>query len=97
MVAFTVRGWRRIYVASIEYLTERRIRDNALSEASGELCLFVPPAVDASPPDMWDLRGWTKLPQNRNLRHPAVLTSHLMRHLYRDPKFIVLVREPVER
>ena len=46
---------------------------------------------------MWDFRGWTKLPQNRDLRHPAVLTPHLMRHLYRDPKFIILVREPVER
>ena len=53
--------------------------------------------VDGSPPDMWEFRGWTQLPQNRNLRNPAVLTPHLMRHLYRDPKFLILVREPVER
>ena len=53
--------------------------------------------MDASPPDMWEFRGWKKLPQNRNLRHPVVLTPHLMYHLYRDPKFIVLLREPVEK
>ncbi|XP_070196897.1 carbohydrate sulfotransferase 15-like isoform X3 [Littorina saxatilis] len=53
--------------------------------------------LDGSPLDMWDLRGWTQLPQNRNLRQPAVLTPHLMRHLYRDPKFLILARDPVER
>ncbi|KAK7469481.1 hypothetical protein BaRGS_00036502, partial [Batillaria attramentaria] len=46
---------------------------------------------------MWDLRGWPLLPQNRGLREPAVLTPHLMKHVYRNPKFIVLMREPVER
>ncbi|XP_025086820.1 carbohydrate sulfotransferase 15-like isoform X1 [Pomacea canaliculata] len=53
--------------------------------------------LDASPPDMWDFRGWSLLPQNKGLREPKVLTPHLMRHLYRDPKFIVLMRDPVER
>ncbi|KAK7469480.1 hypothetical protein BaRGS_00036501, partial [Batillaria attramentaria] len=53
--------------------------------------------LDGSPPDMWDFRGWNLLPQNRGLREPAVLTPHLMKHVYRDPKFIVLLREPVER
>ena len=53
--------------------------------------------MDASPSDMWEFRGWKKVPQNRNLLHPAVLTPHLMYHLYRDPKFIVLLREPVEK
>lgn len=53
--------------------------------------------LDGSPTDMWDFRGWDRLPQNRHLRHPAVLTPHLMQHLYRDPKFIVIVREPIER
>ncbi|XP_076468341.1 carbohydrate sulfotransferase 15-like [Babylonia areolata] len=53
--------------------------------------------LDGSPPDMWDLRGWTQLAQNRGLRHPAVITPHLMRHLYREPKFIVLARNPVDR
>ncbi|KAK7480816.1 hypothetical protein BaRGS_00027982, partial [Batillaria attramentaria] len=53
--------------------------------------------VDASPPDMWDFRGWIWLPQNRNLSEPQVLTPHIMQHLYRDPKFLVLMRDPVER
>ena len=67
------------------------------SIGSDELCSYVSPPVDASPPDMWDFRGWSRLPQNRKLRRPAVMTPHLMHHLYRDPKFIVLVRDPVER
>ena len=47
--------------------------------------------------DFWDFRGWTRIPQNKGLREPAVLTPHLMRHLYKDPKFIVILRNPVDR
>ena len=75
------------------FIVDTHVR--TLSEVTN--CSYVSSPVDASPPDMWDFRGWIKLPQNRNLHHPVVLTPHLMYHLYRDPKFIVLVREPVER
>ncbi|XP_041360480.1 carbohydrate sulfotransferase 15-like [Gigantopelta aegis] len=52
---------------------------------------------DASPPDFWDFRGWPLLPQNHGLKEPKVLTPHLMKHLYREPKFILLLRNPTDR
>ncbi|XP_071113588.1 carbohydrate sulfotransferase 15-like [Haliotis cracherodii] len=52
---------------------------------------------DGTPLDFWDFRGWTNIPQNEGLEEPEVLTPHLMRHLYRDPKFIILLRNPTER
>ena len=54
-------------------------------------------AGDASPPDFWDFRGWPLLPQNHGLNEPEVLTPHLMKHLYRNPKFILLLRNPTDR
>ena len=47
--------------------------------------------------DFWDFRAWPLIPQNRGLQEPMVLTPHLMKHLYRDPKFIIIMRDPVER
>ncbi|XP_046544997.1 carbohydrate sulfotransferase 15-like, partial [Haliotis rubra] len=52
---------------------------------------------DGTPLDFWDFRGWTIIPQNEGLEEPEVLTPHLMSHLYRDPKFIILLRNPTER
>ncbi|XP_067676198.1 carbohydrate sulfotransferase 15-like [Haliotis asinina] len=52
---------------------------------------------DATPSDFSDFRGWPKIPQNTGLKKPVVLTPHLMRHLYRDPKFILIFRNPTDR
>ena len=54
-------------------------------------------AGDGTPIDFWDFRAWPLIPQNKGLSEPAVLTPHLMRHLYPDPKFIVIMRNPVDR
>ncbi|XP_071114651.1 carbohydrate sulfotransferase 15-like [Haliotis cracherodii] len=52
---------------------------------------------EATPEDFCDFRGWPKIPQNAGLEKPVVLTPHLMRHVYTDPKFIVLFRNPTDR
>ncbi|XP_059159239.1 carbohydrate sulfotransferase 15-like isoform X2 [Physella acuta] len=52
---------------------------------------------DASPPDFWDFRGWTNISQNRNYNVPRVVTPHLMKHFYENPKFILMFRDPIER
>ncbi|KAK3729053.1 hypothetical protein RRG08_005426 [Elysia crispata] len=52
---------------------------------------------DGTPMDFWDFRGWPEDPQNAGLSEPRFLTPHAMRHLYRDPKFIVMVRNPIDR
>ncbi|XP_071115443.1 carbohydrate sulfotransferase 15-like [Haliotis cracherodii] len=52
---------------------------------------------DATPSDFSDFRGWPKLPQNMGLEKPVVTTPHLMRHVYADPKFILIFRNPTDR
>ncbi|XP_076460291.1 carbohydrate sulfotransferase 15-like isoform X2 [Babylonia areolata] len=52
---------------------------------------------DGTPMDFWDFRAWPLIPQNHGLKEPVVLTPHLMKHLYRDPKFIIILRNPVDR
>ncbi|XP_067676202.1 carbohydrate sulfotransferase 15-like [Haliotis asinina] len=52
---------------------------------------------DGSPSDFSDFRGWPKIPQNAGLEKPVVLTPHLMRHVYTDPKFILILRNPTDR
>ncbi|XP_067675789.1 carbohydrate sulfotransferase 15-like [Haliotis asinina] len=52
---------------------------------------------DATPSDFSDFRGWPQIPQNAGLEKPVVLTPHLMRHVYTDPKFILILRNPTER
>lgn len=52
---------------------------------------------DGTPVNGWDFRGWPRDPQNKGLKEPKVLIPHLMRHMLKDPKFIILVRDPVER
>lgn len=52
---------------------------------------------DGTPMDFWDFRGWSEDPQNAGLDEPRFLTPHAMRHLYSDPKFIVMVRNPIDR
>nr|KAG5693862.1 hypothetical protein BaRGS_009918 [Batillaria attramentaria] len=52
---------------------------------------------DGTPMDFWDFRAWPLIPQNKGLKEPVVLTPHLMKHVYPDPKFIVILRDPVNR
>lgn len=52
---------------------------------------------DGTPMDMWDFRGWPQIPQNYNKSEPVVLTPHLIHHLNPKMKFIILLRNPVER
>ncbi|XP_035826722.1 carbohydrate sulfotransferase 15-like [Aplysia californica] len=52
---------------------------------------------DGTPMDFWDFRGWYLDPQNAGLDEPKFLTPHAMRHIYRNPKFFILLRDPAER
>ncbi|XP_033738428.1 carbohydrate sulfotransferase 15-like [Pecten maximus] len=52
---------------------------------------------DGSPMDAWDFRGWTQIPQNKGLKEPQVLTPDLVRHVNKNTKFIMIMRNPVER
>ncbi|KAH9520054.1 Carbohydrate sulfotransferase 15 [Bulinus truncatus] len=52
---------------------------------------------DATPLDAWEFRYWPGDPQNKGLIEPRFLTPHAMRHVYANPKFILLMRDPVER
>ncbi|XP_067664491.1 carbohydrate sulfotransferase 15-like isoform X2 [Haliotis asinina] len=53
--------------------------------------------MDGSPPDFWDFRGWPLLPQNHGHSEPCVYTPQLMKHVYADPKFILILRNPTDR
>ncbi|CAC5399095.1 CHST15 [Mytilus coruscus] len=52
---------------------------------------------DGTPMDMWDFRGWPQIPQNLNKSEPEILTPHLIRHLYPEMKFIIILRNPIDR
>ncbi|XP_046374729.2 carbohydrate sulfotransferase 15-like [Haliotis rufescens] len=53
--------------------------------------------MDGSPPDFWDFRGWPLLPQNHGRSEPCIYTPQLMKHIYADPKFILILRNPTDR
>ncbi|CAG2250394.1 CHST15 [Mytilus edulis] len=52
---------------------------------------------DGTPMDMWDYRGWPQIPQNLNKSDPEILTPHLIRHINPDMKFIIILRNPIDR
>ncbi|XP_046548039.1 carbohydrate sulfotransferase 15-like [Haliotis rubra] len=52
---------------------------------------------EATPEDFCDFRCWSHIPQNAGLEKPVVMTPHLMRHVYTDPKFIIILRNPTDR
>ncbi|XP_021357111.1 carbohydrate sulfotransferase 15-like [Mizuhopecten yessoensis] len=52
---------------------------------------------DGSPVDFWDFRGWTDIPQNNGLKEPRILTPHLIGHINPDTRFILIIRDPIER
>lgn len=54
-------------------------------------------AGDGTPMDMWDFTGWTQIPQNQNLTEPKYLTPHLIKHINNKTKFIIILRNPVDR
>ncbi|XP_067674918.1 carbohydrate sulfotransferase 15-like [Haliotis asinina] len=37
------------------------------------------------------------IPQNAGLKEPVVLKPYLMKHMYKDPKFIIILRNPTDR
>ncbi|CAL1537274.1 unnamed protein product [Lymnaea stagnalis] len=61
------------------------------------LSLIISKIGDATPMDFWDFRGWQLDPQNEGLPEPRFLTPHAMRHLYKDPRFFLLFRNPIDR
>ena len=61
------------------------------------MCHVSQNVVDATPMDFWDFRGWYMDPQNAGLHEPKFVTPHAMRHIYEDPKFFLLLRDPAER
>ncbi|XP_063447214.1 carbohydrate sulfotransferase 15-like [Mytilus trossulus] len=52
---------------------------------------------DGTPMDMWYYRGWPQIPQNLHKSDPEVLTPHLIRHINPDMKFIIILRNPIDR
>uniref|UniRef100_A0A0B7A1Z4 Sulfotransferase domain-containing protein n=2 Tax=Arion vulgaris TaxID=1028688 RepID=A0A0B7A1Z4_9EUPU len=74
--------------------TARQIQSSIEKETLSHQILIT---GDASPPDFWDFRGWSNISQNRHLDVPAVITPHLMRHIYANPKFIIMFRDPIDR
>ncbi|RUS75917.1 hypothetical protein EGW08_016330, partial [Elysia chlorotica] len=67
------------------------------SVISSGLSTNIVTGCEASPPDFWDFRGWVNITQNRNSNMPLITTPHLMRHMYPDPKFILMFRDPIDR
>ncbi|XP_046551412.1 carbohydrate sulfotransferase 15-like [Haliotis rubra] len=56
-----------------------------------------PAGCEGTPMDLWDFRGWPRIPQNDHLAEPVIMTPHLMRHMYPDPKLLVILRNPADR
>ncbi|XP_071113510.1 carbohydrate sulfotransferase 15-like isoform X1 [Haliotis cracherodii] len=52
---------------------------------------------EGTPMDLWDFRGWPRIPQNEHLAEPLIMTPHLMKHMYPDPKLLVILRSPADR
>lgn len=52
---------------------------------------------DGSPTYFWDFTGWPLIPQNKGKRNPEYLTPHCIHHLTPKSKFILILRNPIER
>lgn len=61
------------------------------------ISLFVFIIGDGTPMDFWDFTGWRHIVQNKEHEKPVVLTPHLMKHMNPKVKFIVLLRNPIDR
>eukprot|EP00105_Crassostrea_gigas_P041521 XP_019925669.1 PREDICTED: carbohydrate sulfotransferase 15 isoform X2 [Crassostrea gigas] len=86
---------RRTYLSNyIHYFNNLALRLNNISQKKGKTQLVT---GDGTPMDMWDFRGWTMIPQNKGLKEPQYLTPHLIRHVNRDVKLLILLRNPVDR
>jgi len=61
------------------------------------LSFFCPLTGDASPSYLWKLYTWRRLPYNKNLTRPRVQTFDLIKQVMPNVKFIIMLRDPVER
>ncbi|GFO12079.1 carbohydrate sulfotransferase 15 [Plakobranchus ocellatus] len=97
---YGIMGYKQRHIMTFEDYVDlfqdaaRQIRASMESETLHQQILIT---GEASPPDFWDFRGWTNITQNRNSNTPIIATPHLMRHIYPDPKFILMFREPIDR
>ena len=61
------------------------------------LSVVCPLTGDASPSYLWKLYTWRRLPYNKNLTRPRVQTFDLIKQVMPNVKFIIMLRDPVER
>ena len=54
-------------------------------------------AGDASAATIWDNYNWYSSPENVGRTDPMILNQHLIHHLLPEAKFILIVRDPVNR
>ena len=47
--------------------------------------------------DLWDNSGWKSIPQNNGLKEPKYITPHLIKHINPHVKFLIILRDPIER
>lgn len=78
----------------VNFFSEASANIGEVSDESGFHNLIT---GDGSPIDFWDFRGWKDIPQNAGLRDPRVLTPHLINHVNPNTKFILLLRNPIDR
>ncbi|XP_029646401.1 carbohydrate sulfotransferase 15 [Octopus sinensis] len=78
-----------------DYLNVFDIAAKRLNDSSGNLRSHI--ICDGSPTVFWDFTGWPFIPQNKGLEQPKVLTPHCISHLTPNVKFILLLRNPIER
>ncbi|XP_014776385.2 carbohydrate sulfotransferase 15 isoform X1 [Octopus bimaculoides] len=78
-----------------DYVNVFDIAAKRLNDSSGNLRSHI--ICDGSPTVFWDFTGWPLIAQNKGLEQPTVLTPHCISHLTPNVKFILLLRNPVER
>ena len=52
---------------------------------------------DGTPNYLWDFDAWTKIPANKGLTEPKIITAHFVRMLNPEARIIVILRNPVDR
>ncbi|XP_046546405.1 carbohydrate sulfotransferase 15-like [Haliotis rubra] len=72
-----------------------RWKDTEATTLGGDGVMFF--GGDGTPVDFYNFMRWKRIPQNAGLKEPVVLKPHLMKHVYKDPKFIIILRNPTER
>lgn len=62
---------------------------------SRDICFIL--LGEGSPTYIWMMYLWDRIPQNTYLTEPKVLVPHLIRHVLPKTKFIITLRDPIER